>query len=93
MAANYRPLSPSTCTQTRRPSRGLHVSGPSQGPGYGAAGRRRGEATHVFFYAYVAKEEEDELIEVNQRLFKTVSSRSSPPPTVKCLHEMAEMQA
>jgi hypothetical protein len=31
----------------------------------------------VFFYAYVAKEEENELIEVNRKLFDTVSSRSS----------------
>lgn len=31
------------------------------------------EATHVFFYAYIAKEDEDELIEINRKLFDNVS--------------------
>lgn len=31
------------------------------------------EATHVFFYAYIAKEDEDELIEINRTLFDNVS--------------------
>jgi hypothetical protein len=30
------------------------------------------EATHVFFYAYIAKEDEDELIEINRKLFDNV---------------------
>ncbi|BGP46311.1 hypothetical protein JCM10450v2_002153 [Rhodotorula kratochvilovae] len=29
------------------------------------------EATHTFFYAYVAKEEEQELVDVNRKLFST----------------------
>lgn len=48
-----------------------------------------GEATHVFFFACVVTKE-DGLIEVNRRFIDTASSRSSPPATVKCLHEMAE---
>lgn len=34
------------------------------------------EADHVFFYAYVAKEDEQELIDVNTVLFKNVSDCS-----------------
>lgn len=33
------------------------------------------EAKHVFFYSYIAKEEEEDLVETNKKLFGNVSAR------------------
>lgn len=37
------------------------------------------EATHTFFYAYIAKEDEQDLIDVNRKLFGNVRPSDSSP--------------
>lgn len=44
------------------------------------------EATHVFFYAYMAKDNEDELVAVNRRLFANVRRRSVLFPSAALMH-------
>lgn len=42
-----------------------------------------GDAKHVFFYSYIAKEEEEDLVETNKKLFGAVSIASD---TLGCPH-------
>jgi hypothetical protein len=37
------------------------------------------EAKHVFFYSYIAQEEEEDLVETNKKLFGNVSPREDLP--------------